>query len=180
MCCQLVTNEAIAQGALYFEDKMKKCSKCKEWKEETTDNFYSNSRGKLMSECKICFKTREKQKYHTDEFTKNRKSEWAKTKRDKIKHSEYNKKYTKTARGKEVQKIGKASYREKFPERIRAKNLVHYYIKQGKIPNISTQVCKCGKQATDYHHPDYSKPLEVIPVCRDCHLAIHKEMRQSS
>lgn len=37
-------------------------------------------------------------------------------------------------------------------------------------------VCqKCGKFATvDGHHEDYSKPLDVIWLCRDCHKKEHK------
>jgi Bacillus phage endonuclease len=159
---------------------MKRCSKCKELKE--LSEFYSDKRkpdGKV-AECKECWKLREKAKYHTDEITRERKSEGAKTQRDKVKHSEYNKKYAKTARGKEVQKTGKTNYRSKFPERIRAKNLVHYYVRKGKIPHVSTCICSCGNQATDYHHPDYSKPLEIVPLCRSCHLQVHREMIQSS
>lgn len=26
------------------------------------------------------------------------------------------------------------------------------------------------------HHPDYSKPLEVVWMCRPCHLAEHKRL----
>lgn len=159
---------------------MKQCSKCKEFK--ALDEFYNDSRKKdgKVAECKECWKIRERNKYQTDQNTKDRKSEWAKNKRDKTKHSEYNKQYTKTSNGKESQRIGKISYRRKFPERIRAKNLVHYYVRQGKIPHITTQICKCGNQATDYHHPDYSKPLEIIPLCRNCHLKVHKVKGQYS
>ena len=32
---------------------------------------------------------------------------------------------------------------------------------------------KCGAQATDRHHPDYTKPLEVILLCRECHMKEH-------
>ena len=28
----------------------------------------------------------------------------------------------------------------------------------------------CGDQAHDYDHRDYSKPLDVVPVCRSCNL----------
>lgn len=31
----------------------------------------------------------------------------------------------------------------------------------------------CGAKATDRHHPDYSKPLEVLHLCRACHRTIH-------
>ncbi len=36
----------------------------------------------------------------------------------------------------------------------------------------NTTSCICG------HHPDYSKPLEVIWVCRLCHTAIHRTWRK--
>jgi len=31
----------------------------------------------------------------------------------------------------------------------------------------------CGRAAQARHHPDYSKPLEVLFVCRPCHDALH-------
>ena len=32
----------------------------------------------------------------------------------------------------------------------------------------------CGKiSKTDAHHKDYSKPLEVVYVCRSCHFRLH-------
>lgn len=34
---------------------------------------------------------------------------------------------------------------------------------------------KCGAEKTEMHHEDYSKPLEVIWLCRPCHLEVHKE-----
>ena len=32
---------------------------------------------------------------------------------------------------------------------------------------------RCGKEKTDAHHPDYSKPLEVVWLCRSCHKKEH-------
>jgi hypothetical protein len=36
------------------------------------------------------------------------------------------------------------------------------------------QICN-EEKALDGHHADYEKPLEVIWVCRKCHMAIHKQ-----
>ena len=42
-----------------------------------------------------------------------------------------------------------------------------------KIPKEQLcEVCK-GRNATQRHHPDYSKVLEVIFVCGNCHRSIH-------
>ncbi len=38
---------------------------------------------------------------------------------------------------------------------------------------------KCGKKA-EMHHPDYSKPLDVIWLCRKHHLEIHYKTHQES
>lgn len=41
-------------------------------------------------------------------------------------------------------------------------------------PPITTRLCSyCSKQAEHYHHPDYSEPEAVIPVCEACHAEIH-------
>ncbi len=42
-------------------------------------------------------------------------------------------------------------------------------IKSGKLPSPKTLPCAdCGGPATEYDHRDYTKPLEVAPVCRLC------------
>jgi hypothetical protein len=40
----------------------------------------------------------------------------------------------------------------------------------------------CGSSDTEKHHEDYSKPLEVTWMCRQCHLEYHqwKERRQAA
>jgi hypothetical protein len=35
----------------------------------------------------------------------------------------------------------------------------------------------CGADKPDKHHPDYDKPLEVVFLCRRCHIAEHKRLR---
>jgi hypothetical protein len=42
-------------------------------------------------------------------------------------------------------------------------------IKAGRMPPAATHKCvDCGEPASMYDHRDYSKPLEVSPVCRSC------------
>ncbi len=70
-------------------------------------------------------------------------------------------------------------YHKRHPSRGRATRLVNYAVKTGKLPHISTQSCvHCGQEATEYHHPDYSRPLDVVPLCRSCHKRIHVSVLQ--
>ena len=46
---------------------------------------------------------------------------------------------------------------------------VHAAISKGLLTKASNCLCvDCGKQARDYDHRDYNKPLDVQPVCRRC------------
>lgn len=46
---------------------------------------------------------------------------------------------------------------------------VYGAVKEGRLPRAATLKCvDCGKQARDWDHRDYAKPLDVEPVCRSC------------
>jgi hypothetical protein len=55
--------------------------------------------------------------------------------------------------------------------------MVNLAISHGDL--ISSDRCEhCGSPAVNYkleaHHSDYSKPLEVVWLCRSCHTSIHE------
>jgi hypothetical protein len=65
-------------------------------------------------------------------------------------------------------------FRKKYPEKYRAHQKVRYAIRSGKLPKPSDCTCAhCGVPAKEYHHEDYSKPLDVIPICKSCHYKHH-------
>lgn len=42
--------------------------------------------------------------------------------------------------------------------------------------NIVRKPCaKCGATEAEKHHPDYSKPLDIVWLCRPCHLKAHEK-----
>ena len=44
-----------------------------------------------------------------------------------------------------------------------------------KLGKVVKQPCqKCGSPRSEAHHPDYSKPLEVVWLCRIHHVEEHK------
>jgi hypothetical protein len=53
----------------------------------------------------------------------------------------------------------------------RAQRAVQQAVRSGEIPPASDLPCAdCGAPSVDYDHRDYSKPLQVDPVCRSCNL----------
>ena len=50
-------------------------------------------------------------------------------------------------------------------------------IRSGRLPRANTLSCAvCGEPAEHYHHDNYDKPLDVIPLCRQCHVEHHRSV----
>lgn len=62
----------------------------------------------------------------------------------------------------------------KNPEKSRAHLKVKQALKAGKLKK---EPCFCGELKVDGHHPDYSKPLEVIWLCRLHHKQLHSKLK---
>ena len=64
------------------------------------------------------------------------------------------------------------AYRERHPDRVAARLATHYLRTLGVIerPDRCTD---CGGKATEHHHPDYAKPLDVLSLCHPCHTRRH-------
>lgn len=62
--------------------------------------------------------------------------------------------------------------RAKYPEKYRARNKTYAALKSGAL--VRKPCVVCGAEKVDAHHPDYSKPLEVIWVCRRHHVELHR------
>lgn len=61
--------------------------------------------------------------------------------------------------------------KERYPERIKARQLVFSAIRSGKLVRGNCEAC--GKEKGHAHHDDYSKPLEVRWFCRKHHRQLH-------
>ena len=91
-------------------------------------------------------------------------------------------------------------YREDHLEQIREKDRLRWLEKksQGKTKRngeekaldrlhhktrnqiVLRKACEiCGVPAVHRHHPDYSKPFEVMHLCSSCHMQIHANERKS-
>ncbi len=87
--------------------------------------------------------------------------------RHKEQRREYNKKWAKTHVTPEYRKKhrGKPNI---FRKAIRRK--IGYLIEKGKIERPEyCSVCNSKENKIEAHHEDYSKPLEIIFLCKSCH-----------
>jgi len=64
----------------------------------------------------------------------------------------------------------KKRWAEKHPDRRSASNAVSNAIRDGKLEKLPCFVC--GKNAQG-HHPDYSRPLDVVWLCPKHHKETH-------
>lgn len=110
---------------------------------------------------KICYKR--KQKLPKNEFYKSKKN---KEKRKECQKEWFKKEWIKIEKE-------KGAVKKSNTEKIKARRKLNNAVITGKI--IKPTICSvCGKTdcKIEGHHFDYSKPLKVIWVCRDCHRSI--------
>jgi hypothetical protein len=65
-------------------------------------------------------------------------------------------------------------YREKYPNKYRAHNMVNNYIRDNKLFKEPCEVCDT-KNNIHAHHDDYLKPLKIRWLCSAHHSQWHAE-----
>lgn len=88
--------------------------------------------------------------------------------------------YRQTERGKAKARENHRRYYQRHPEKERARARVNKLVSQGKIPRVNTLQCsQCEERAQQYHHHrGYEREfwLDVIPVCRECHIKLDRQL----
>lgn len=143
----------------------KPCVKC------GSTERYKPKPGQKLGRCKACHKTRNKA--------------WSKANPEK--NRAYGKVWRKANPEKYQAKVKAWQQANPEKERVRIKawhkanpkkRAAHLAVKnavrQGGLSRVSTCDCvDCGIQAAEYHHEDYNKPLEVVALCKKCHVKRH-------
>lgn len=129
---------------------MKICKDCK--KEKPESEFYG-----VQGECKECSKKRIAQNY-----------------RKKI---DYYRQYEVRRNKKPARKEKKLEYQRKrrtlSVEKYKANSAVRNALYKGLLVKKPCEVC--GNIKSEAHHPDYSKPLDVMWLCLKHHREWHKK-----
>jgi len=142
-----------------MELKQKTCMKCGELK--PLSDFYKHPMMKdgHLNKCKECTK-----KDVSNNYYKNKKY-----------YQEYEHSEKRIASRRERSGKYLKQHRLNNPEKNRARRILAYNIRKGYItkPSICI-VCKEESEHIQAHHSDYSKPLDVVWCCPQCHRDIHE------
>lgn len=89
------------------------------------------------------------------------------------KELERKKRYHAAEAGKKVLTDSVARYRERYPEKQKARWILQAAIQRGTVKRMPCDVC--GNPKSQAHHDDYDKPLEVIWLCALHHNEHHRK-----
>lgn len=166
---------------------MKRCTKCKQ--EKLLSEFYKkwDTKDGLQGDCKSCKAEYDRGYSQTHKVQKaKRHHKWYQ--KNKTERAEYNRGYNQTHREEiaeynrtpvriEGRKRADKRRREKSPEKLKARKAVYSEKRAGRMkPSVFCE--ECGLPAkTHGHHKDYSKPLDVDWLCKECHTELHRKLK---
>lgn len=165
---------------------MKTCFKC--GKEKPLCEFYKHAQmaDGHLNKCKSCAKADVKQNYsanreHYQEYERGR----AMLSHRVEARKEYQKAHPEVFRRlrKEYEKrhperviLSHQLWIESNPEKRKAHNIVNNALRDGKL--IKYPCRDCGNTDSEAHHDDYSRPLEVVWLCKSHHATADKLRRE--
>ena len=157
--------------------KKKKCFKCGRVLPLTEFYKHSQMADGHLNKCKDCAK-RDAIKTRNDNIEYYRKYDRgrANNKERVAARNAYYEKCKNDGTRKLIDKIRIKKYHNSYPERYRAKAIVGYAVRRGILERKPCE--RCGNQKAEAHHPDYSKPLDVIWLCHKCHCKEHARLRE--
>lgn len=84
--------------------------------------------------------------------------------------------YQKTDAGKESLNKSRRKWLEENSDKRAAHTILNNAVRDGRVnkPDCCSR-CHAQPERIDGHHADYTKPLDVIWLCRQCHVDIHRE-----
>lgn len=85
------------------------------------------------------------------------------------------KRYQSTEAGKASIERSRQKWDESNPEKRKAHRAVNNAVRDGRIEKSRRcEACGSAPKRIEGHHRDYTKPLDVVWLCRLCHVAEHR------
>lgn len=166
----------------YFEVNMKKCIKCKEEKELSCFSKHKVTKDGFRSTCRNCANIYMKNHRKKPEFIANERS-YAKKYLSQQKVKDHIKARSKVYNSRPEVKTRVSAYmKEQYlnPEarfKHDARKLVRMAIAKGTLKRSPCTICGTSENV-QMHHEDYSKPLDVVALCRKHHAERHVEINK--
>ena len=145
---------------------MKKCFKCKEIKD--LSEFYQHKAmgDGHLNKCKECAKKDSDNNFKRKMLD----PEWQVKERERQRKKEANRRELGLAKPYKRKAIANYIRKEKYGE----------YMNAIRDKKLSPEPCEvCGKEKTQGHHEDYSKPLDVVWLCVRHHQDRHIHLRNA-
>ena len=174
----------------------KKCTRCGEIKMLTEFVKHTSYKDGHYSRCKTCTRELEKTwRINNQDKKRESRAKYRENNRENIREMDRQyyadnhekrletarkaqQKYYKTEKGREKYDIQNKVCRKRHPEKAKARSLLSNAICDGKIIRpTKCSLCSSDQFAIEAHHPDYSKPYEVILLCRSCHGIVHRKIK---
>lgn len=143
---------------------MKTCLMCNKIKELSLFGKDASKEDGLLYRCKECVNAVRKAK--REEIAATKPVDWKKKTKDM---AVYRKAWNEAHPG--YMTKAKSNWLKKNKDRQKVKDAVRYALRTGKLTKTPCHVC--GELEVQGHHPDYSRPLNVVWLCRQHHHEIH-------
>lgn len=149
------------------EDVLRTCSQCGQTKK---NKLFPKT---ASAKCKSCISLRG-EKYYVKNYSsiRSKQAQFYVENREQIRASQ--KAFVNTPEGWETWLRSHKKYVKNNPHKVWARNVLRRAVLKGIIEKQPCIVCGADAHA---HHPDYSKPLDVIWLCRRHHQILHNYLR---
>lgn len=147
----------------------KQCSRCKQWKPLSEFYAIASRPGRYQSSCKECTCAAAKRSHAANP---ERRLEIARQSYHRNRDANVERLRTYEARPEAADRYKRR--RENERPRLLARVAVHNAIVAGAI---TPQPCWCCGHEAEAHHPDYSRPLDVVWLCKPHHQEVHAMAR---
>lgn len=132
--------------------EIKKCPQCGFFKPLSEYHIRDSERHWFSTRCKQCHNGRGREYRQTEQY------------RDT--HA----KWQQSENGQKVVSKRMEHWRKKNPLKRKAHHAVSHALRDGRLEKLPCKVCGLKAEA---HHHDYSKPLDVVWLCKSHHVELH-------